>query len=288
MKTDSLTYIRDLLHAQLCYQFFITPIHIPLEKKYRDFAKMACEFIETKRSEVIHQESPRHHVLHRFIPTKNSQGKKILITHGWISRAAYMVRLIKTLHQQGYDVYALDFPAHGDSKGLQLPWPDAVVILKEIINQHGPFYGVIGHSFGGSMLLNALNLAGQLPEWQLINKPERAVLIASPTHMRNPINSIARRFKLSGHGYLQLRQLIRQQTEIDLNLIRLRHFITQSPDIPFLCIHGEQDETINTKESVDFCKQYKNANLALLKDADHVSVLMDQRVEQLVCDFFDD
>jgi alpha-beta hydrolase superfamily lysophospholipase len=285
MMADSFTYLKDLLYAQFCYQLFITPIHVPLEKKYKDFAKMACEFMVNNRSEVIHQKIPRHHVLHRFIPANTANAKKILITHGWISRAAYMVKLIKALHQQGYDVYALDFPAHGEAKGLQLPWPDAVAILKETINHHGPFYGVIGHSFGGSMLLNTLNLAGQLPEWQLNNKPERVVLIAAPTHMRGPVNSIAKRFKLSGHAYLQLCQLIRQQTEIDLNLIRLRHFIIQMPDTPFLCIHGEQDETIDPKESIIFCKQYKNANLSLLPEADHVSVLMDERVEKLVCDF---
>ncbi|WP_058473066.1 alpha/beta hydrolase [Legionella quateirensis] len=285
MMTNSLTYIRDFIHAQLCYQLFITPIHFPLEKKYRDFAKMACEYVEGKRSEVIHKETPRHHVIHRFAPAKNPNGKKILISHGWMSRAAYMVRLIRHLHLQGYDVYALDFPAHGEARGLQLPWTDAIAILKETINQYGPFHGVIGHSFGGSMLLSTLNLAGQLPEWQLNSKPDRVVLIASPTQMRSPVNTIARRLKLSGTGYLQLRQLIRQQAEIDPKLIRLKYFTSQTPDTPFLCIHGKNDITVKPKESIIFCREYKNAHLSLLPDADHVSVLMDERVEQLVCDF---
>ncbi|KTD60005.1 alpha/beta hydrolase [Legionella shakespearei] len=285
MMSSSLAELRDFLHVQFCYQMFITPVHLPMEKKYRLFAKMACEFMEEKRSEVIHQEVPRHHVLHRFIPAHVENPKKILITHGWMSRAAYMIRLIRALHQQGYEVYALDFPAHGEAKGVQLPWTDAVAILKETINTHGPFYGVIGHSFGGSMLLNTLNVAGQLPEWQLNYKPERAVLIASPTQMRSPVNSIARRFKLSGHGYLQLRQVILQQTVIDLKCIRLRQFLSQKPDTQFLCIHGEQDETINPKESIKFCNQYSNARLSLLPEADHVSVLMDERVEQLISAF---
>lgn len=285
MMNNSLTYIRDLIHAQFCYLMFITPIHLPLDKKYREFAQKACEFIEGKRSEVIHQDEPRHYVIHHFAQTNNPKAKKILISHGWMSRAAYMMRLIKILHQQGYDVYALDFPAHGEAKGIQLPWTDAVAILKATINKYGPFYGVIGHSFGGSMILNTLNVAGQLPDWQLSYKPERAVLIASPTQMRSPVSSIARRFKLSGQGYLQLRQLIRQQAEIDPKLIRLSHFISQAPDTPFLCIHGEQDRTINPKESIIFCNEYKNARLSLLPDADHVSVLMDDRVERLVCEF---
>lgn len=285
MITSSLIRVRDILHAQLCYQAFITPIFFPIEKQYRDFAKRACEFIEGRRTEVIHQEFPRHHVLHRFAPQKNSKGKKVLITHGWISRAAYMARLIQALHQQGYEVYALDFPAHGEAKGLQLPWTDAVAILKDTINQYGPFYAVIGHSFGGSMLLNTLNIAGQLPEWQLNHQPERAILIASPTQMRSPVNRIAKKLKLSGYGYLQLCQLMKQQARFDIKLVRLHHFISQSPNISFLCIHGELDKTINTKESIEFCKKYPNARLCLLPDANHVSVLLDERVEELVCNF---
>lgn len=287
MLTTSLTHVRDLLHAQFCYQVFITPIHLPLEKEYRDFAKRACELMEERRSEVIHKEYPRHHVLHRFIPPKKNQNKKILITHGWISRAAYMVRLIAALHQQGYEVYAIDFPAHGEAKGLQLPWVDAVTVIKETLNQYGPFYAVIGHSFGGSMLLNTLNLSGQLPEWQLTHQPQRAVLIASPIQMRGPVSRVAKKLKLSGHGYLQLRHLMQSQAKIELNRVQLNHFVSQAPNIPFLCIHGELDKTVSAKESIRFCRTYPNANLRILPNATHVSVLMDERVERLTSEFLE-
>lgn len=284
MMINSIAAIKDLLHAQFCYHLFITPVHLPIEKKYRQFAQMACELVEARRNEVIHQEYPRHHVIHRFKPEKNDGAKKVLIMHGWLSRAAYMVRLIRALHKEGYDVYALDFPAHGEAKGIQLPWTDAAAIIRHTLNEHGPFYAAIGHSFGGSMLLNTLNLAGQMPEWQLNTALERAVLIASPTHMRNPVAALARKFKLNGHGYLYLRQLFRQ-TEIDPSLIRLSHFTSQEVNVPFLCIHGEKDDSISPKESISFCNEYKNASLCLLQDADHLSVLVDKRVEQEVCLF---
>lgn len=285
MMTSSLATIKDLLHAQLCYQLFVTPLHLPLEKKYRHFGRMACEFVEAKRSEVIHQEDPRHHVIHRFKQAKNKDAKKVLILHGWLSRAAYMVRLIRALHQEGYDVYALDFPAHGEAKGMQLTWTEATAIIRATLNEHGPFYAAIGHSFGGSMLLNALNLAGQINDWKINHSLERAVLIASPTQMRSPVSSLARKFKLSGHGYLYLRQLFRQQTEIDLASVRLRHFTAQESAVPFLCIHGELDDSILPKESITFCNEYKNATLCLLQDADHISVLVDKRVEHEVARF---
>ncbi len=287
MITSSLMHVRDILHAQFCYQVFITPLHLPIEKEYRDFAKLACEHMEGKRSEIIHHEYPRHYVIHRFIPIKNPKNKKILIAHGWMSRAAYMIRLINALHKQGYEVYALDFPAHGEAKGIQLPWMDAVNIIRETLNQHGPFYGAIGHSFGGSMILNTLNLAGQLPAWQLEKKPERAVLIASPTQMRGPVNRVAKKLKLSGQGYLHLKHLIEEQAKVTLSHIRLCHLTTQTPKIPFMCIHGELDETVDISESIRFCSIYQNANLRILPEANHISVLLDKRVEQLVSEFLE-
>lgn len=196
-----------------------------------------------------------------------------------------MLGIIRALHKDGYDVYAIDFPAHGEAKGFQLPWTDASSIIRHVLNEYGPFQAAVGHSFGGSMLLNTLNLAGQKEEWKLKTPLDSAILIASPIHMRYPVNCLARKLKLNGQGYLYLRQLFRQQTEIDPSLVRLHHFISQEPKTSFLCIHGQQDESISTKESISFCQKYPKARLCLLDEADHVSVLMDKRVEQEICQF---
>lgn len=208
MIVHSLKEMRDFFYARLCYQIFITPIPFPLEKQYRDFAERACEFVLKNRSELIIRQTPRHHAIHRFAQPHTTNARKVLITHGWMSRAAYMVKLIRALHKQGYDVYALDFPAHGEAKGFQLPWTDAVMILQNVINTLGPFYAVIGHSFGGSMLLNTLNLACQFPEWKLDIEPERVVLIASPTRMRTPVSKLARRFWLKRQGIYGVTRII--------------------------------------------------------------------------------
>ncbi|KTD35117.1 putative hydrolase [Legionella nautarum] len=284
MHANTLTEFWDLIHAQLCYQVFITPIHFPIEKEYREFARRACEFFVENRSSSIHLSSPRHHVIHCFEQANNPQAKKVLIAHGWISRAAYMARLIRALHQQGYHVYAIDFPAHGEAKGLQLTWMDAVLILQQTINNLGPFHGVIGHSFGGSMILNTLNLANQFAEWKINEGPERVVLMSSPTRMRTPVSKLARRLKLSGKGFIFLRELFRQHAITDIKHLDFRHFINRS-QTPVLCIHGEDDDSIMPYESTIFCEQYPHASLALLPGADHVSVLLDERVEAKVCEF---
>ena len=284
MIANSLTTIKDYLHAQFCYQLFITPTYQPVPKQYRQFAEQACQYLENERNDLIHIETPRHHVIHRFSQPNNPDAKKILITHGWMSRAAYMARLISALHKQGFDIYALDFPAHGESKGVQLPWSDAVSILQQTLNHLGPFYAAIGHSFGGSMLLNTLNLASQYSEWKIDIEPERVVLLASPTRMRTPVGRLARQFNLSAKGYLLLRQVFREEAIIDLKRLDFRHY-TKNAHTPFLCIHGADDEAIIPNESILFCEKYPHATLSLLKDIDHLSILIDERVEQDVCKF---
>jgi alpha-beta hydrolase superfamily lysophospholipase len=284
MIMNILTSMMDFFHAQLCYQLFITPLPLPLEKEYRDFAERACEFMTHNRTQVINHSLPKPHVIHHFAQKNNPSAKKVLITHGWMSRAAYMVRLIRVLHKQGYEIYALDFPAHGEAKGMQLTWYDSVTILRDTLNRLGPFYAVVGHSFGGSMLLNTLNLSSQLPEWSIDCLPERAVLIASPTNMRTPVRQLARRFKLSAQGLLLLRNVFRQQAYPNINHLNIRHFIKRGTT-PILCIHGKNDSTIDPRESIRFCRRYPHASLALLPNIDHVGVLIDPKVENIVCNY---
>lgn len=286
MLINSLKEMRDFLHAKLCYQLFITPLPMRLESEYQDFAERACELVSKHRSELIVCDEPRHHVIHHFAQPDNPQAKKILITHGWMSRAAYMIRLIRSLHQEGYAVYALDFPAHGEAKGLRLPWTDAVKILRQTLNKFGPFYGVIGHSFGGSMLLNTLNLAMQLPEWQLDSEPQKVVLIASPTRMRTPATKLARWLGLNASSYLTFFDFVRQNSSPSIDLLNFRHFTTRST-VPVLCIHGSEDKTILPIESILFCQRYPHASLTLLPDLDHVDVLIDKRVETVVSHFME-
>jgi alpha-beta hydrolase superfamily lysophospholipase len=278
------TLLRDYLQAQYSYQLFITPLPLPVEEEYKDFANKACAFMNTHRSNLIIGKTPRHHVLHHFAQPNNPQAKKILIAHGWMSRAAYMGYIIRGLHKRGYEIYALDFPAHGDAHGWQLPWIDAVGVLKETLNNHGPFYGVLGHSFGGSMLLSTLNLSKQLPQWHLHQDPERMILLASPTNMSNPISKLARKLKLSSAALMHLRELIQDKAETSLSYLDARR-LNSKTKIPILCIHGNQDGTVEPEESISFCRKYKNASLVLLPELDHVSVLIDYHVEKSICDF---
>src|SRR3990167_8162909 len=109
MLANILTTMRNLLKVELCYQLFITPLPLTLEKEQKTYAQRACDFLHENRTQIIEGSQPRHHVIHHFSQPNNPEAKKVLITHGWMSRAAYMIKLIRVLHREGYEVYALDF-----------------------------------------------------------------------------------------------------------------------------------------------------------------------------------
>jgi pimeloyl-ACP methyl ester carboxylesterase len=134
------------------------------------------------------------------------------------------------------------------------------------------------------MLLNALNLANQYPEWQINYEPEHVILMAAPTRMRTPVGRLARQLKLNSNGYLLLKKIFREQTNIDLKHLDF-HRYTSSSKTPFLCIHGEDDRSITPEESILFCQHYPHAVLSLLPGVDHESILVDERVERMICDF---
>jgi pimeloyl-ACP methyl ester carboxylesterase len=134
------------------------------------------------------------------------------------------------------------------------------------------------------MLLNTLNLSGQLPEWQLDSVPERAVLLSAPTTMRTPVSKLASRLNLSAQALLLFRAAIRQHSETNIKHLNFRNFI-QHGRTPVLCIHGKDDHTIDPNESIVFCRRYPHASLVLIPGVDHVGVLIDKRVEDLICNF---
>ncbi len=66
-------------------------------------------------------------VAHRFAarPCEHFAGR-VLVVHGWGSRAAYLSALTEGLVAAGHEVVALDLPGHGSSRGRTLTLPTAV------------------------------------------------------------------------------------------------------------------------------------------------------------------
>lgn len=272
--------ITDWFYSWLGYQFFITPFRTRPPSDYHQFMHLAQDWFYNNRTDCIERSLPRHYVIHYFSPQTAPNGHKILITHGWMSCATWMAKFINDFTIEGYEVYALDFPAHGEAKGVQIIWEDAVAVIRDTINEYGPFYAAVGHSFGGSMLINAVNLSGQLENFKLSTIPEQIVTMGSPTRMRIPVYLLAKRLQLSANAYKELRRTILTKGQVDPMRLQLKHLMTQNIKVRWICIHGEDDDVIHPYESQVFCEQVPNSQLILLPKMDHLSLLMDDRITE--------
>ncbi|MCP4998195.1 MAG: alpha/beta fold hydrolase [Hyphomicrobiales bacterium] len=101
----------------------------------------------------------------------------VLVTHGWGARTEHMLDIIEALRQEGKAVVALDLPGHGESSGRTLDMARAVEAVDAAWRQYGPFSMMLGHSFGGAVVLNAAvgSIQGIRP-----NSPDRIALISAP------------------------------------------------------------------------------------------------------------
>ncbi len=101
---------------------------------------------------------------------------RVMLVHGWESRAARMAVWVEPLLAAGFEVVASDAPAHGESTGRRanpMVFADA---LWAVIDRVGPPSACVGHSLGGFTSLLAVG-GGELFGREALSL-ERLVILA--------------------------------------------------------------------------------------------------------------
>lgn len=93
--------------------------------------------------------------------------KKALLVHGWGSRGTHLGSFAIGLLNEGYTVYSLDGPAHGDSSGKTTDMFDFASSIVEANRFIGNADTIISHSFGAGCTLLATAKLG-LPKSNLV------------------------------------------------------------------------------------------------------------------------
>jgi hypothetical protein len=118
------------------------------------------------------QQAERFSFGHGLSAIRWGKGKrKILLMHGWESRATQMYGLASALVADGCQVIAIDAPCHGRSKGEQsnpVAFAQAIVAADQEL---GPFDGAVGHSMGAVALAIAREAGANLGRYALVSSP---------------------------------------------------------------------------------------------------------------------
>lgn len=194
--------------------------------------------------------------------------RRALLVHGWESRATQMGPLAEALQRSGYQVFAVDAPAHGLSKGTlshPLAFTEAILNVGENL---GPFDLVVGHSMGAAAVGFALSRGFY---------SRSAILIAPPAD----VLSVMQRFCLfiglpkgAVTRFVAHIERVVNSPSSALDLNKLGHRI----HCPILLIHDRNDIEIPFSDSEDLAKQWPTARLIATNGYGHRRILRSMEV----------
>lgn len=201
-------------------------------------------------------------------------GPRALLVHGWNGAAADWHALTRALVADGFDVTALDLPAHGASRGRVSSLPRFVRGVIEADRRHGPFDVWIAHSMGAAAALAALARGG---------RARRVVLLGGLVDPAGALREFARGFGLSPaatHAYLT--GIEREEAMPLADLDGLRN--AQALRAPALIVHDRDDRVVPLTHGRALAETLQ-ARLLLTSGLGHRRLLSDAGIVRSVVDF---
>lgn len=202
--------------------------------------------------------------------------RKILLVHGWESRGTQLSGFVNSLLEEGFQVIALDGPAHGHSEGKQANPEKFSRAVSQAYRELGPFEGVVAHSMGGSAL--SLALADDI-------QCEKVVLISSPSSIVNVLQRFAGFIGLPKQTAQRFIEMVEgsvgrsaEKLNTALNLSRVSS--------EGLIIHDRSDIEVPYEDALEISRYWPSAKLVTTDGYGHRAILRQPEVWQEVADFF--
>ncbi len=161
--------------------------------------------------------------------------RRALVLHGFESSVINFGAYVSVLAEKGYEVLAIDAPAHGRSEGSRITAPLYRDMILTIQEQLGPVQFFVAHSFGGLALALALE---QMPP----DPNRRVVLLAPATETSTALQQFYALLRIRNERFKrEMDALIRRQEGHGPEWYSIRRAARNIRD-PLLWIHDEQDE----------------------------------------------
>ena len=204
------------------------------------------------------------------------QGPRVLALHGWEGRAAQFRGLGERLAARGYQLIAIDAPAHGRSPGAQA---DPVVFadaLHEVAAEVGPLHAVVGHSMGGASALFAISRG---------LAPGRSVAIAAPAGLAGVLGRMSRSLGLGEEARRRFFAKMEASTGVAPEALDIDRLAPRLAP-PLLVVHDHNDPVVPFEDALRITRVTR-AELHETRGLGHRDVLRDQQVLERIVGFLD-
>ncbi len=204
----------------------------------------------------------------------------IILVHGWASRGTRLGHLAEPLNKIGYRVISFDMPAHGDSEGKTTNLFEGSEIISQLYEKFRPIRAIIGHSFGGMALSNAIHRHNL--------NVKRVVIVASPFTMNHIIESFRVKInitaKVSDMMTTEIQKRFKESRDSDIFELSVDLFARELK-VPFLVIHDKEDKDVPYSQGEGYANSLPNVELVTTTGLGHRRILKDPKIISKIVDF---
>ncbi len=249
--------------------------------KDRQLLERAAPFMAEARYHCLATRSGRVTV-HEFRPPQGvAQTFRVLVIHGWNSRTEHMTTLIETMRGRGGRVFALDLPGHGRSSGRRLNLATAVDAVATAAQWFGPFDAMVGHSFGGTVAVNAA--VGSIKGIEPV-ETSRLALVAAPSSMPAFFDGFARMFNLGPRAQTALADEVARISGRPLAEFVGAEQLSRHA-ISTLVIHAPDDKEVPSDHAEAYAKAGPHVRLVWAHGLGHRRIIAGPGVLTTIADF---
>ncbi|MGD1849043.1 MAG: alpha/beta fold hydrolase [Salibacteraceae bacterium] len=208
------------------------------------------------------------------------KGKPAILMHGWSGRGTQLHRFIQPLINKGFEVIAMDATGHGKSGGKTSNLIEFAAGLEQLITSLDETPVYIGHSLGGA--------AGYLGMSQNQFQLKRMVSIGTPTIGADIISEFLQRINGRPASGQYLDQYVQKRfgnTFAYYSAIESAKRLQPHYQVPTLVVHGERDREAPVAHSEALHQLLKSAQLLVVPDVGHTSILKNEDVVQRIVEF---
>ena len=109
-------------------------------------------------------------------PGGSEDAPRVMLVHGWESRASRLAAWVTPLREAGFEVVAFDAPAHGESSGKRSGPFFFARSVRRLVDHVGSIDAVVGHSLGGLSSMVAITSGDWINQQSIA--PSRLVIVA--------------------------------------------------------------------------------------------------------------
>lgn len=207
--------------------------------------------------------------------------RRVLVVHGWGSRAEYLSALATGLHNVGLEVVVLDLPGHGRSYGRVLNMRMAAEAIAAAEARLGPFDSAVGHSFGGAALMTAAG--GIFPGVGHIGAQKLAV-IGSPSQIIEVLRDFSSMLQLP--PAVQQRLAARAERAVGVPMQKFDTVeIARRLGRPMLVVHAEDDKEVGAHHARRYDGLGDHIRLLWANGHGHRRIVSAPEVIEAIADF---